>query len=157
MSNTAQATAAAQPASRIGAMYTLGPYTPPARIDLPLTMPRPSQSLSQNVPRAVPTIEMPLAMNVMPDTSTTVMASSTDIINVQRTHNIENVLPARSVETEEPAQSIENVGNEQNVLPAQDDRGMSKKSTKSKLSAKGIQQAFLQAIASIKFESDDSN
>lgn len=157
MSGTARVMAAARPASRIGAMYTLGPYTPPGRIDLPLTMPLPSQSLSQNVPRAIPTSEIPIEMDVTPSTPSAAMASPNNTSDVQATRNVESVGLAQCVETEEPTQSIENAGNEQNVLPARDEEELPKKSTKSKLSAKSIQRVFLQAIASLKFESDDSD
>lgn len=131
----------AQSASRIGNLYLIGQYTPPRRVDLPLTIPLlnqprqplamtlPSQSQQANVPRSVqpanvPQIDMALTANNPTGTTTTAMPSS---------------------------------GNAEREGATNTEEQKSVKSKKSKFSAKSVQKAFLQAIASIKFESDDSD
>lgn len=131
----------AQSASRIGNLYQIGQYTPPRRVDLPVTMPLlsqprqplamtlPSQSQQTNVPRFVqptnvPQIDMASTANNPPSTTTTAMPPS---------------------------------GNAEREGAMNTEEQKSVKSKKSKFSAKSVQKAFLQAIASINFESDDSD
>lgn len=93
-------------------------YTPPRRIDLPLTMTPPGQSLPQNP--------------------------------------LQSVAPTNAPENT-PAMSMPSPSNAEQAEMTKNEEQKSVKSKKSKFSAKSVQKAFLQAIASINFESDDSD
>lgn len=138
LSHTVRAAEPIRPASRIGNLYQIDQYTPPRRIDLPLTMPQTDRPLvnapSTEMAAAIPPIDLPMTKNATPNTSTAVMTEARNDENVEPVQNTE---PVESTKTKEKK---------------------SKKAGKSKLSAKSVQKAILQAIASINLEqSDDSD